>query len=528
MKNHRNLLIYLLLAAVFVLLFSTHTICAQDWDALEIIDYGGATYVYYYGYNQQKLPPTKYPNLEQIGQNALKIWGGPYLTDKDSICYSLINTKDSNKFYSGNYDIEIELDEQWYLILSEYCGLAGALVGRIPGDSFINSVRDDNRQKLRPGKYRLVDMDLNYGGFEILGPNNNQSEKPTAYDWQFLDRSIMSILDWETGKYFNDEAEQNGLKIIVIENQPIKTTDEFLYFSVDLETDFVPFWKNFCVEVKIDGMWRALAYYDMGVYYHPELNSQISYVAYYRMGHANIIKKPIVLTPKMVSFPKIWAPAGPFVGEHRICGNLFVGDSKTVLAYAEFEVVEVPEPNIAAAGASVWAQETVRNAISDGLVPQNLQGYYQQPITRAEFTTLAIAFLKAETESSTIEILRHRNLAVDDDVFIDTDDYYVLAAQALGIVEGLGGELFDPNGNITREQLATMLARTQVVLEGGVAAATTFSYADRNLFSPWAIPSIDLVSSQGIMSGVGNNHFDPKGNCTREQAIVTYWRMRSM
>ncbi|MCL1975901.1 MAG: S-layer homology domain-containing protein [Firmicutes bacterium] len=557
MKNHRNLLIYFLLAAVFIVPFSTPTASAQDEDAVEIIYYGNATYVYYYGYDQQKLPPTKYPYLEQIGQNIIKIWGAPYLTTKDQICFSYVNTSQKMTSYSYNYDIEVELNDQWYLVLSEYCTYAISF-RQYPGRNYNNSVREDSRQKLFPGKYRII-TGLDYGEFEIVEPGSDLPEKPTAYDWQFLDRTSMSIVERDTiqntEKYLYDKAEQDGLKIITVENQPITTSDEFLYFTVDLETDFIPFWKDFCIEVKINGMWRVLGYYDMGVYYIPDLNNQMPYFAYYRMGLFRYIT-PIVLTPKMISFPRLWAPAGPFAGEHRICGNLFVGAGKTVLAYGEFEVVEVPEPIIAAAGASAWALGNVQDAISAGLVPQNLQEKYQQSITRAEFAALALAFLKTKAESytieilrkknlalddgfysykaetglSTIEILRHRNLAVDDGVFSDTNDYYVLAAQALGIVEGIGEGLFDPDGNITREQLATMLVRTQSVLDDGaadVADVAASAYSDRNLFSPWGIPSIDLITAQSIMSGVGDNRFDPKGNCTREQAIVTFVRMNN-
>jgi len=32
----------------------------------------------------------------------------------------------------------------------------------------------------------------------------------------------------------------------------------------------------------------------------------------------------------------------------------------------------------------------------------------------------------------------------------------------------------------------------------------------------------------GIMNGIGDGRFDPKENCTREQAIVTFFRMRTL
>ena len=522
MKHHIKLFFYFLLALALVLLFNAHTAYAQD--AVEIIDYGNATLVYFYGYDQQNLPPTKYPDLEQTAQNDLKIWGGPCLTTEEQICYSFVNTSKEDVLYSYNYNIEIEISGQWYLVLSEYCSLAGAYFRLWPGWNFVNSVRDDNRHKLHTGKYRII-MGSRYGEFEIVEPSINLPEKPTAYDWQFLNLSIMSKIDIHTNwEYLYDEAEQDGLSLIIIENQPITTTAEYIYFSVDLETDFIPFWKDLYFETKIDGMWRTLAYYDMGIPYLPDYYNQIPYFAYYRMGYFQYTT-PMVLTPNKVSFPRVWAPAGPFVGEHRICGNLFVDFDKTVLAYGEFEIVEATDANRAATGASAWAQESIEAAIAADLVPQNLQGDYQQPITRAEFTALTLAFLENESGSSTTELLRQKNLAVEKGVFSDTDDDFVLAAYSLGIVEGMGKGIFDPHGNITREQLATMLTRTLTALNSSIAPSIASTYTDRNLFSAWAAPSINYVSEHKIMNGVGNNRFDPQGSCTREQAIVTFFRM---
>jgi hypothetical protein len=140
MKYHRKLLLCFLLALVFVLSFNIHTAYAQDNDEAETIQYGAATYVSFYGYDPQKLPPTKYPDLEQTAKDAFKIWGGPYLTTEDNIYYSFVNTSEDEVPISVNYDIEIEINGQWYLILSECCTFAVAW-HLSPGGNIVNSVR---------------------------------------------------------------------------------------------------------------------------------------------------------------------------------------------------------------------------------------------------------------------------------------------------------------------------------------------------------------------------------------------------
>lgn len=50
-------------------------------------------------------------------------------------------------------------------------------------------------------------------------------------------------------------------------------------------------------------------------------------------------------------------------------------------------------------------------------------------------------------------------------------------------------------------------------------------FRDSGNISSWALTGVGYVSAKGIMSGVGDNRFDPQGKHTREQAIVTFARL---
>ena len=50
------------------------------------------------------------------------------------------------------------------------------------------------------------------------------------------------------------------------------------------------------------------------------------------------------------------------------------------------------------------------------------------------------------------------------------------------------------------------------------------TFSDRGSFSSWAYDEIGMVQAAGVMGGVGNNRFDPKGTYTREQSIATTLR----
>jgi hypothetical protein len=53
-----------------------------------------------------------------------------------------------------------------------------------------------------------------------------------------------------------------------------------------------------------------------------------------------------------------------------------------------------------------------------------------------------------------------------------------------------------------------------------------FSFADISSASSWAIPGINFVGTNGIMSGTGNNNFSPQVAYTREQSIATFNNIR--
>ena len=55
-------------------------------------------------------------------------------------------------------------------------------------------------------------------------------------------------------------------------------------------------------------------------------------------------------------------------------------------------------------------------------------------------------------------------MQINPTAFTDTTDKNVLAANALGIINGVGNNRFDPNGTFTRAQIAAILNRTAEVL----------------------------------------------------------------
>ena len=92
-----------------------------------------------------------------------------------------------------------------------------------------------------------------------------------------------------------------------------------------------------------------------------------------------------------------------------------------------------PQPQ---AAPSAWAAPLVEQAVSQSLVPQDLQSNYTAPTTRAEFAALAVALYETVTG----------NTITGRATFNDTSDVNVQKMGYLGVVTGVGGGNFDPSG----------------------------------------------------------------------------------
>ena len=168
---------------------------------------------------------------------------------------------------------------------------------------------------------------------------------------------------------------------------------------------------------------------------------------------------------------------------------------------------------------SDWAKAEVNKAIKLGILPDYMQNNYQNNITRAEFCTILTNLITTKTGKTIDELIKEKGKQL---VSPFKDTYYVYAdyMYKLGIVSGVGNDNFDPLGEITREQAATMLMRTANVL----GYDTSYNTSVETGVSSWATEGVGFVTENGIMNGTGNG-FEPQGKYTKEQAIATFVRM---
>ena len=129
-----------------------------------------------------------------------------------------------------------------------------------------------------------------------------------------------------------------------------------------------------------------------------------------------------------------------------------------------------------------------------------------------------LAFLAKATDG--IDVKQSQPAGFTD---VDSKDWsyaYVNWGYAEGIVSGVGDNKFNPNAPITREQMTVMLCKYAVFQKYALPQKENVSmdFADKNRISSWALDYVYTVVGSKIMMGMGENRFEPQGIATRAQA----------
>lgn len=175
----------------------------------------------------------------------------------------------------------------------------------------------------------------------------------------------------------------------------------------------------------------------------------------------------------------------------------FVMPSGQVIVAAVFVPSQQPGLPFGDVEAGAWYYESVAFAYRGkwmvGTGPDRFG--VDDPATRAMMWTILAAYDGADTAGGDPWYLPGRRWAIER-----------------GVSDGT-----DPDGSITREQLAVMLWRTA----GSPSAAGSLSgYGDAGSVSHWAVEALTWAVDEGILSGMGGSILAPQGTATRAQTAV--------
>lgn len=167
-----------------------------------------------------------------------------------------------------------------------------------------------------------------------------------------------------------------------------------------------------------------------------------------------------------------------------------------------------------------WAEEHILFVVSRGLLngTGNNQFSPNTGMTRGMFVT-ALGRLAG------IDPASYQSGRFTD---VKTDAYYapyVNWAAQTGIVNGTSATTFSPDTNVTREQMAVMMANYADKLGYELPATLeAVTFADNGKISTWSAEAVKAMQQAGILAGKDGNRFDPQGTATRAEVATVLHR----
>ncbi|MGF7029475.1 hypothetical protein J2T17_000380 [Paenibacillus mucilaginosus] len=169
-----------------------------------------------------------------------------------------------------------------------------------------------------------------------------------------------------------------------------------------------------------------------------------------------------------------------------------------------------------------WAGPAIRSLGAKGIVNGVSEGSFAplKEVTRAEYLAMLLrAYGKVDLEAQ----------ASFSDVSPRDWHYSVVAsAVAQGLVEGVGDNRFEPDRSITREEMSLMTARLLTAIGGKKAVQAEEIlrvFKDRESIAPYAAEAVALLVQEGIVNGMTEDTFEPKGMANRAQAAMILARL---
>ena len=161
---------------------------------------------------------------------------------------------------------------------------------------------------------------------------------------------------------------------------------------------------------------------------------------------------------------------------------------------------------------SHWAKDYILKAVELGLFAGVESDRFAPDMdtTRAMFVTV-LGRLESVSEDT------EGDIKFED---VNRDDYFypfVAWAYENDIVEGISGERFAPEMNITREQMARLLYEFAKYKGIELKQIARTQFTDEESISSWAVKSVNALSEAGIINGRTDGTFDPQGNATRAE-----------
>ncbi len=134
----------------------------------------------------------------------------------------------------------------------------------------------------------------------------------------------------------------------------------------------------------------------------------------------------------------------------------------------------------------------------------------EKTLTRAEFTAMVIRALELEDNDAEAS---YSDVATNYWGYLE-----ISSAQELGILDFFG-DTFAPEQAITRDEMVALLYNAAKAADIALpTTATAEDFTDASSVAEYAVEALEALQKAGIINGMGDGTFAPKGETTRAQA----------
>ena len=168
---------------------------------------------------------------------------------------------------------------------------------------------------------------------------------------------------------------------------------------------------------------------------------------------------------------------------------------------------------------SHWAYEYIMTLVSGGYLNGVSETEFKpdENVTREQFAKMLVSVLHIYDDKASCH-------------FSDIDESHwaykdVASAVKSGIITGNGDGSFGISRNITRQEMAVMVARASLVFPEKIHAIT---FSDQDEIAEWAVEAITKMQRADIINGMPDGSFAPNANATRAQAAKIIFSVLAM
>ncbi|MGN7384200.1 S-layer homology domain-containing protein [Paenibacillus sp. SAFN-117] len=168
---------------------------------------------------------------------------------------------------------------------------------------------------------------------------------------------------------------------------------------------------------------------------------------------------------------------------------------------------------------SHWAKDAIEELAAKQMITGTSSTTFEpdRSVTRAEFTALLIRALNL-TQAGVLSF-------TDVEKGAWYEEPISIAVQS-GIANGKSATVFDPNGDITRQEMVTMLIRAYKISKGVEWPDSMESgFTDESNVSPWALEYVRAAAALHLIEGREQGKFIPDGISTRAEAAMLLKRL---